>query len=682
MFLKKQLVRRGSDTYTYYRLVESYRNADGKVRHRTVRYVGKLDDAQAAALRQMLQHCTTKMQVFDWIDALKQPDVLEQASVSVHVDQAELSDMERNGDKAGLHNTIAIHQQSAISTLSMLPTTWIPLSFTKMYFHSTDAQEWMVADEHTLLLIGKGQAQVTIRGRMTTMGASQLLFCPAGAGVHIGGTGQQPLELYRLALREISGEQGKDASMANDTLPSFLPDELRNGDTAGIAIVLSIHSPAEMRRLCEEMEQAITHAVPTWRTLNMLACYRSFYELLHLLSLETSSDRYEEQLSFQQMIRYVQQHYREDLRRDELARKTGMTPEHFSRTFRSHKGCSFSQYLSGLRLHQARLELQLSHASLDEIARRCGYGDTHYFSRKFKQQLGMPPRQYRTAPKSYVTWNAPLTAMLLYLGIVPAAGHVDMQILRRWQEQRHAMESELLLDNGSLAAHQLELIANMPSPSLPLLDTLQPDLVFTYDNDPYADLLSEYAPVQHLPVEQYSWRQQWLWLAERVQRSEQAQVWLDRWDVMLTQVKQKLRHWLDTGETVGIYKIVSEKVYVYGNLRSMGGPLIYDGLGCHPPEKVRQQLIHTGLLNIEVPLHRLDEYAADHMIVIHYPLEHQDGQPRQGATSVMESSAWKQLPAVQAGKVHLMDRHVFYGFDPFSQQLQLQDWLDRLASYL
>lgn len=618
----------------------------------------------------------------------------------------------QNSKQAIPNHAIAINQRLTPSRYRMLPTMWIPLSFTKMYFDPTDEQEWMVADEHTLLLIGRGQAQVTIHGRMTRMDALQFLFCPAGAGVHIGSKGQQPLELYRLAFREMSGEHDEGTKAKNDSLPSFFPDEIRMGDTAGIAAILSIHSPAEMRRLCKEMEQAGGHAVQMSRPLDMLAFCRSFYELLHLLSLETSSGGHEERLSFQQMIGYVQQHYREDLRRDELARKTGMTPEHFSRTFRNYKGCSFSQYLSRLRLHQARLELQLSHASLEEIARRCGYGDTHYFSRKFKQQFGMPPRQYRTAPKSYVTWNVPLTAMLLYLGIVPVAGHVNMELLRRWQEQRHTREQGLRLDIGSispqqtqsgvstmsqsetilelathsyhppLAANQLESIGSMPCPSLPLLDTLQPDLVFTYDDDPYADLLSEYAPVQHLPIEQYSWRQQWLWLAERVQRSEQAQTWLDSWDMMLAQAKQLLRRWLDTGETVGIYKIVSEKVYVYGNLRSMGGPLIYDGLGCHPPEKVRQQLIHTGLLNIEVPLHRLDEYAADHMIVIHYPVEHQNGQSVQGVTSVMESSMWKQLPAVQAGKVHLMDQHVFYGFDPFSQQLQLQDWLDCLASYL
>ncbi|WP_411349252.1 helix-turn-helix domain-containing protein [Paenibacillus sp. WLX2291] len=663
MFLKKQLVRRGTNTHTYYRLVESYRTEDGKVRHRTVRYVGKLEQEQAAALRQQLKQYTTEAQVLEYIDTWERINSSPQPELSDSIQHTVDNDI--------------VSLPLSHTANGMLPIMWMPLSFTNMVFDDADGQEWMVADGHTLLFMSKGQAQVTIGGQMTTMNDAQLLFCPSGAGIHIGSTGQQPLELYRLVFRELSSHADDKQQATDAAWPSFLPSGVRTGDIAGTAVVLLIHSPAEMRRLCEDMDKLAGDVAQLHSTLNMLAFYRSFYELLHLLSLETDTGVHNEHLSFQQMISYVQTHYRDDLRRDELARKTGMTPEHFSRMFRSHKGCSFSQYLSRLRLHRARLELQLSHASLDGIARRCGYGDMHYFSRKFKQQFGMSPRQYRTAPKSYVTWNRPLTAMLLGLGILPVAGQIDRRMWHRWQTHRKTAEYV----NGYTALPEVD-ITMMPSPSLSVLSEQQPDLVFAYTDDPHAEWLDEYAPVQCLPVEQYNWRQQWLWLAQRVQRSEQAQHWLDSWDDQLAEVRQQLRRWQDKGETVGIYKIVSEKVYVYGNLRSMGGPLLYDGLGCKPPDQVRQQLIDTGLLNIEVPLHRLDDYAADHMIVIHYPVEHQDGQQRQLAAPVMESPLWKQLPAVQAGKVHLMDRHVFYGFDPFSQQLQLQAWLDSLASYL
>jgi AraC family transcriptional regulator, transcriptional activator for feuABC-ybbA operon len=209
---------------------------------------------------------------------------------------------------------------------------------------------------------------------------------------------------------------------------------------------------------------------------------------------------------------------------------------------------------------------------------------------------------------------------------------------------------------------------------------------FAYGDDPQSEQLSAYAPVQRLEIEQYHWRRQWLWLAERVQRSQQAQDWLQQWDMALQQARQQMQSWLERHETVGIYKIVSEKVYVYGNLRSMGGPLIYDGLHCEPPAQVRQQLIDTGRLNIEVPLEQLHLYAADHMIVIHYPMEHQNGTQygaqRHIPTPVMSSALWRQLPAVRSGQVHAMDRHFFYGFDPLSQQLQLKAWMDSIASYL
>ncbi|GGI96829.1 AraC family transcriptional regulator [Paenibacillus hunanensis] len=671
MFLKKQSVQRDGRIYTYYRLVESYRDADGNARHRTIRYLGKLADEQIRLIREQLKKQNIDQAI---IDQIIQGEYTTLEASATHVNDTDD------------HHTST---WSTSITSTSLPL-WIPVSFTSLHFDAVNGQEWNVADGDTLFFVHQGQAEVTIRGRKMVMTSQQVLFCPDQTGMHIGSSDNQPLMLQRLVFR------------SNVTAATGLfPIDKMLSDSQSTPIMLQIQSPAEMLRLCNELENYNVNMTSphAQQPITMLAMYRCFYELLHLIALETAAAKHDEHLSFQQMLQYVRAHFRDDLRRDELARKMGMTPEHFSRVFRSRQGCSFSDYLSRLRLHQARLELQLSQTSLEEIARRCGYSDVHYFSRKFRQHFGMPPRQYITAPKQYVSWNMPLTAMLLQLGIVPIAGQIDMEVLRHFPELVKLVEHAALQqaeDEHTQTDKQAHVAsatnvenkthALLPAPSLVLLQQRQPDLVFAYDDDPQSEQLHIYAPVQRLDIQHYNWRQQWLWLAERVQRSPQAQQWLQQWDTKLREARQQMQSWLERRETVGIYKIVSEKVYVYGNLRSMGGSLIYDGLHCEPPVQVRQQLIDTGRLNIEVSLEQLHHYAADHMIVIYYPMEHQNaaqyGTQRQTEVPVMTSPLWQQLPAVQSGQVHMMDRHLFYGFDPLSQQLQLQAWMDSIASYL
>jgi AraC-like DNA-binding protein len=62
----------------------------------------------------------------------------------------------------------------------------------------------------------------------------------------------------------------------------------------------------------------------------------------------------------------------------------------------SRSGSTLTQYIAGQRLHRAaRLLLAAPHASITDIAFRCGFSDSSYFSRRFQEFFGMSPRQYR-----------------------------------------------------------------------------------------------------------------------------------------------------------------------------------------------------------------------------------------------------------------------------------------------
>ena len=78
-----------------------------------------------------------------------------------------------------------------------------------------------------------------------------------------------------------------------------------------------------------------------------------------------------------------------------LARAANMTPNHFSMLFRRHTGTTFMAFLTGRRIALAQDLLRDPAISVGEAARRAGFTDTNYFSRRFRQATGTTPSNWR-----------------------------------------------------------------------------------------------------------------------------------------------------------------------------------------------------------------------------------------------------------------------------------------------
>ena len=78
-----------------------------------------------------------------------------------------------------------------------------------------------------------------------------------------------------------------------------------------------------------------------------------------------------------------------------LAREFNVCPGHFRRLFRRHCGQSFYDYLLHCRMRQAAVWLEDTDLSVKEAADRAGYADPAQFTKLFKKQIGLSPRQYR-----------------------------------------------------------------------------------------------------------------------------------------------------------------------------------------------------------------------------------------------------------------------------------------------
>jgi AraC-like DNA-binding protein len=101
----------------------------------------------------------------------------------------------------------------------------------------------------------------------------------------------------------------------------------------------------------------------------------------------------------QQAVRFINDNYRTNIRRDAVAGEAGMSPSHFSRMFRKVMGVSYQEYLNSRRITEAKNLLRTSAQSVTEIAISLSFADSTGFGRIFKKLTGHTPSAYRSLPQ-------------------------------------------------------------------------------------------------------------------------------------------------------------------------------------------------------------------------------------------------------------------------------------------
>ncbi len=99
--------------------------------------------------------------------------------------------------------------------------------------------------------------------------------------------------------------------------------------------------------------------------------------------------------TYRQICFYLQTHFQEPLTRDSVAAQFRVNPSHLSRLFRQEGLMSFVDYLTWVRTDRAKALLKHRELTLTEVAQRCGFADTAYFCRVFKQKTRQTPTAYR-----------------------------------------------------------------------------------------------------------------------------------------------------------------------------------------------------------------------------------------------------------------------------------------------
>lgn len=94
-------------------------------------------------------------------------------------------------------------------------------------------------------------------------------------------------------------------------------------------------------------------------------------------------------------VAYLDEHFAEPLRIEQVAATVFLSPDHFTKVFAAVMGRTPSDYLRHVRLERAKALLRTSDAPVSEIAEMCGFSESAYFIRAFRAATGVTPHAYR-----------------------------------------------------------------------------------------------------------------------------------------------------------------------------------------------------------------------------------------------------------------------------------------------
>jgi len=94
---------------------------------------------------------------------------------------------------------------------------------------------------------------------------------------------------------------------------------------------------------------------------------------------------------------YLNDNFRDKISLEMISKDIGVSKYYLHRLFKEINGKTPLEYLTDIRLENAKNKLQYSKDSIFEIAITSGFDNTAYFSNVFRKHIGLSPRQFRKA---------------------------------------------------------------------------------------------------------------------------------------------------------------------------------------------------------------------------------------------------------------------------------------------
>lgn len=158
--------------------------------------------------------------------------------------------------------------------------------------------------------------------------------------------------------------------------------------------IIQIGSSTQIQELFQTIIHELQVAGLYQEQLLQLKLQELFLLTRRLMSRKVS-DAGQQQAIIEEAVRYFNENYYHSIEIQEYARQQHISTCWFIRSFRQYMGMPPLKYLTTIRTNRAKELLEGTAYTISEIGAIVGYDNPLYFSRIFRSETGMSPKQYR-----------------------------------------------------------------------------------------------------------------------------------------------------------------------------------------------------------------------------------------------------------------------------------------------
>lgn len=133
-----------------------------------------------------------------------------------------------------------------------------------------------------------------------------------------------------------------------------------------------------------------------WTYLSSSLIYSLLTEIyIRSLNEENGSAEISDESRLKKAYDFMSENYRRDVTLEEIAAAAEVSPEYFCRLFRRRTNMRPFEYITRLRISEAKLLLETTDMPVSDIGTAVGYHDKSYFGSVFKRCEGISPTAFR-----------------------------------------------------------------------------------------------------------------------------------------------------------------------------------------------------------------------------------------------------------------------------------------------
>lgn len=202
--------------------------------------------------------------------------------------------------------------------------------------------------------------------------------------------------------------------------------------------------------------------------------------------------------------------------------------------------------------------------------------------------------------------------------------------------------------------------------SLEMIAEKQPDLIVTITEADY-DKYAKIAPTVYIADGTRTDEDLFRYIADLVGKKDVAEAYIAEFNDKVATVKDEIVG-IVGDRTVSILEVWPQEIYTMGSHFARGGSILYDRWGLKAPEAIQGPMVEGDEAYKVISVEALSDYAGD--FICYGVLDGTD------SAYVDDSQLWKNLPAVQAGRLMPYEQVAFMHRDPITLTNQLEAFTD------